>query len=195
MIDTLLCWIGQFLGWLDKITGSYTIALFIFAIIVELLLLPIGIKQQKNSINQARMRPKEMAIRKKYAGRNDKVTQQKMTQEIQEMYQKENFNPMSGCLPMLLQLPVILALYQVVINPLHYVMGVGTEAIKALQAFLTASVETGGLGMEFATSNSTIGLIDIIRDNWDKIASGFEAFVNNGGYSMPVGTTASIVSP
>ena len=57
IIDTLLCWIGQFLGWLDKITGSYTIALFIFAIIVELLLLPIGIKQQKNSITQARMRP------------------------------------------------------------------------------------------------------------------------------------------
>ncbi len=191
MIDTLLCWIGQFLGWLDKITGSYTIALFIFAIIVELLLLPIGIKQQKNSINQARMRPKEMAIRKKYAGRNDKVTQQKMTQEIQEMYQKENFNPMSGCLPMLLQFPVIIALYQVVINPLHYVMGVGTEAIKALQAFVTATTEAGGLGMEIATSNSTIGLIDIIRDNWDKITSGFEAFVNNGGYSMPVGTTAS----
>ena len=159
MIDTLLCWIGQFLGWLDKITGSYTIALFIFAIIVELLLLPIGIKQQKNSINQARMRPKEMAIRKKYAGRNDKVTQQKMTQEIQEMYQKENFNPMSGCLPMLLQFPVIIALYQVVINPLHYVMGVGTEAIKALQAFVTATTEAGGLGMEVATSNSTIGLI------------------------------------
>ena len=81
-IDKLLCWIGSFLGWLDKTTGSYTLALFIFAFVVELLLLPIAIKQQKTSIKQARLRPKEMAIRKKYAGRNDQVTQQKVAQVI-----------------------------------------------------------------------------------------------------------------
>ena len=56
--------IGAFLGWLDKLTGNYVIALFLFAIIVEILLLPLGVKQQKNSIRQANLRPKEMAIRK-----------------------------------------------------------------------------------------------------------------------------------
>lgn len=183
-IDKLLCWIGQFLGWLDKTTGSYTLALFIFAFVVELLLLPIAIKQQKTSIKQARLRPKEMAIRKKYAGRNDQATQQKVAQEIQEMYQKENFNPLSGCLPLLLQMPVILALYQIVINPLHYVMGVGSEAIKALQAFVTAAVDAGGLGMTIGRSNGTIVLIDAMRDNWAAIQSKFVAFVEGGGYEM-----------
>lgn len=191
MIDTLLCWIGQFLGWLDKITGSYTVALFIFAIIVELLLLPIGIKQQKTSIAQARMRPKEMAIRKKYAGRNDKVTQQKMAQEIQDMYQKENFNPMAGCLPMLLQFPVLIALYNVVINPLHYVVGVSTPAVSALYAFVTGAVEKGGLGLNVGSRNSSIGLIDALRNNWEQISSGFETFVNSDAYSLPVGTTGA----
>ena len=190
-IDKLLCWIGQFLGWLDKTTGSYTLALFIFAFVVELLLLPIAIKQQKTSIKQARLRPKEMAIRKKYAGRNDQATQQKVAQEIQEMYQKENFNPLSGCLPLLLQMPVILALYQIVINPLHYVMGVGSEAIKALQAFVTAAVDAGGLGMTIGRSNGTIVLIDAMRDNWAAIQSKFVAFIEGGGYEMPVGTTAT----
>ena len=186
MIDKLLCWIGGFLGWLDRLTGSYTIALFIFAFVVELLLLPIAIKQQKTSIQQARLRPKEMAIRKKYAGRNDQVTQQKVAQEIQEMYQKENYSPFAGCLPLLLQMPVILALYQVVLNPLHYVMGVASSTITALQKFITTATDATvpGLGIEMAKSNSTIGVIDIIRDNWDRIRDGFQIFVDSDTYGV-----------
>lgn len=186
MIDKLLCWIGDFLGWLDRLTGSYTIALFIFAFVVELLLLPIAIKQQKTSIQQARLRPKEMAIRKKYAGRNDQVTQQKVAQEIQEMYQKENYSPFAGCLPLLFQMPVILALYQVVMNPLHYVMGVGTGTITALQKFITTATDATvpGLGIEMAKSNSTIGVIDIIRDNWAEISSRISIFVDSDTYGV-----------
>ena len=115
---TIYSAIGTFLGWLDKLTGNYLMALLLFAIIVEVLLLPLGIKQQKNSIRQAKLRPKEMAIRKKYAGRNDQATQQKVTQEIQELYQRENFNPMGGCLPLLIQFPIIIILYNVVVNPM-----------------------------------------------------------------------------
>ena len=91
--------------------NQYILALLIFAVFVEAILLPFGIKQQKNSIKQARLRPKEMAIRKKYAGRDDAPTKQKMTQEIQELYQKEGYNMMGGCLPLLIQFPIIIALY------------------------------------------------------------------------------------
>ena len=106
-MDFIYSAIGKFLGWLDGLTGSYVLALFFFAIIVELVMLPFGIRQQKNSIKQAKLRPKEMAIRKKYAGRNDQPTQQKMSQEIQELYQREGFNPMGGCLPLLIQFPIM----------------------------------------------------------------------------------------
>ncbi len=100
--------------------NNYLLAVFFFSLIVEVLLFPLGIKQQKNSVKTASLRPKELAIRKKYAGRTDKATQQKMSLEINEMYQKEGYNPMSGCLPLLIQLPIILILYSIVRLPLTY---------------------------------------------------------------------------
>ena len=160
MIDTILCWIGSFLGWLDKVTGNYMIALFLFALIVEILMLPFSIIQQKNQIKQAKLRPKEMAIRNHYKGRNDKVTQQKVTEEIQKMYQDEHYSQFSGCLPMLLQLPVILALYQVIIDPLHYVLGVAKDAISAMQSFISSQVEAGIFDASFTSSRGSIALIN-----------------------------------
>ena len=57
------------LGWIIKIsyslTHNYAVALFLFALILQIILFPLGIKQQKNSVKQASLRPKEMAIRKK----------------------------------------------------------------------------------------------------------------------------------
>ncbi len=100
--------------------NNYIIAVFFFSLIVEILLFPLSIKQQKNSVKTASLRPKEQAIRKKYAGRTDKATQQKMSLEINEMYQKEGYNPMSGCLPLFIQLPVIMILYAIVRLPLTY---------------------------------------------------------------------------
>ena len=115
-----------------QVISDYGIVLLFFAIIMKAILFPFGIKQQKNSVKQARLRPKEMAIRNKYKGRTDKPTQQKMQQEIMELYQKENFNPMGGCLPLLLQFPILLALYQVVYNPLRHIMHLSVTKIELL---------------------------------------------------------------
>ena len=76
----------------------------------------------------------EQAIRNKYAGRTDKSTQQKMQNEIMDLYQRENFNPMGGCLPMLIQLPILFSLYNVVVSPLKYICGFGEDVVKAIQA-------------------------------------------------------------
>jgi YidC/Oxa1 family membrane protein insertase len=122
----------KFCNWI--MGNQYLFALLIFAIIIEIILLPFGIKQQKNSIKQAKLRPKEMAIRKKYAGRNDKPTQQKMTEEIQTLYQKEGYNPMGGCLPLLIQFPIIIALYNIVLNPLRYICGLSTDTIAGISS-------------------------------------------------------------
>jgi len=122
---------GYVMRFLNNIAGNqYIIALFLFAIVIELLLVPMGIKQQKNSIKQAKLRPKEMAIRKKYAGRDDQVTRQKVQEEIQALYQKEGYSPLSGCGPMLIQLPVLMALYYIVLNPMKYICQFSTDAIN-----------------------------------------------------------------
>ena len=78
MFDFINVPFGYIMKMLDMLSGNYVVTLFLFAIVMKLVLLPMGIKQQKNQIKQAALRPKEMAIRKKYAGRTDKATQQKM---------------------------------------------------------------------------------------------------------------------
>ena len=129
------------LGYLMKLcytlVPNYAIALFLFALIIKIVLFPLGIKQQKNSVRQAELRPKEKAIRNRYAGRTDKATQMKMNEEIQQLYQAENFNPAGGCLPMLVELPIIFALYNVITSPLKYLLNWSDDVISAIAARLT----------------------------------------------------------
>lgn len=123
----------------DIFGKNYMIALVLFAILVKLILLPFGIKQQKNSLKQAKMRPMETAIRRKYAGRNDRATQQKMQEEIMALYQQEGYNPASGCLPLLIQMPVLFGLYSVIVNPLKYISGMASDVVAKLTTIFNAT--------------------------------------------------------
>jgi YidC/Oxa1 family membrane protein insertase len=69
----------------------------------------------------AKLAPKIELIKAKYKGRNDQPTMQKQQQEIMELQQKEGYSPLSGCLPLLIQLPLIMLLYTVINNPLSYI--------------------------------------------------------------------------
>lgn len=115
-----------------QLTQNYTLALLFFALVMQIVFLPFGIKQQKNQVRQAKLQPKIMAIRKKYAGRNDKVTQQKMQEETMELYQRENFNPAGGCLPLLIQMPLLIILYNIVVQPLTYITQLPSEKITEI---------------------------------------------------------------
>ena len=130
-------------GWIMRtaynLTGSYALALLAFAIIMKVVMIPFGIKQQKNMVKQAKLAPKEMAIRKKYAGRNDQATQQKMMMEIQEMQKSEGFSPLGGCLPLLLQMPIIMILYRIVYMPLTYISQFSTDVITKMQEVAAAA--------------------------------------------------------
>ena len=95
---------GTILSFFNQITGSYALALVLYALVFKIVFLPFSIKTQKNQIAMAKLRPKLAKIEKKYAGRTDRATLQKKQQEIMEMQQKEGYNPLSGCLPLLLQL-------------------------------------------------------------------------------------------
>lgn len=181
-IDKLLSYIGIFLGWITKImpANSYILTLFVFAIILELVMLPFSIKQQRNSIKQAMLRPKEQAIRKKYAGRNDQATQQKVTQEIQELYQQENYNPMSGCMPLLIQFPIIIVLYWIVVDPIQYVCGMSSELTNVLYSFITSPVADGGLGVTLASRSGSIEILSMIKEHGAEYFSGINEFCKNG---------------
>ena len=170
-IDSVLVVIGKILNGITNTVGfkSYVLGICLFAIVIELLMLPFSVKQQKNSIKQAKLRPKEMAIKNKYKGRNDQPTMQKMQAEIQELYQRENFSPYSGCLPLLLQMPIVMALYYIVIDPLHYVLGQSANVTAALTNFATASRAAGGLGLGISSNRGTIELLSLLKESGDNI--------------------------
>ena len=101
--------------------GKYVFGLLIYALIFKVLFLPFAVKQQKNQIKMAALAPKIELIKAKYRGRTDRPTMQKQQQEIMELQQKEGYNPLSGCLPLLLQMPIIIFLYTVIRKPLSYI--------------------------------------------------------------------------
>ena len=172
---------GYVIRFCNKIVGNqYILALFLFAIIIEVVLLPFGIKQQKNSIKQAKLRPKEMAIRKKYAGREDAPTKQKMTQEIQELYQKEGYNPMGGCLPLLIQFPIIIALYNIVMRPLQYICGLSEDVIKALVPVVNS------YGHSFDESMVASRNVDLMSKVREIIATDSAAFSDIEGFNLTI---------
>jgi YidC/Oxa1 family membrane protein insertase len=191
--DTLFGWIGAFIGWMTRTLcfGSYIGGICLFAVIIELLMLPLSIKQQKNSIKQAKLRPKEMAIKKKYAGRNDQATQMKMREEMQELYQRENVNMASGCLPLLIQLPIVLVLYRIVVDPLRYVLGQVPALSTALHKFFTASPAAGGLGMSISDARG--GTITILSELTPDNLAGLKDFLYYGNGQEMVETVESIL--
>lgn len=135
--------IGAVLSFFNSFLGSYLLAILLFALVIKVLMFPFGINQQKNSVKQASLRPKEMAIRKKYAGKEgDREAQNQMQMEIQNMYRANNYNQFAGCLPMLIQLPIILIVYQAIYKPLSYIANFSKDQIDAIKTFIQNNYET-----------------------------------------------------
>ena len=141
--------------------NEYALALLLFALFVKILLLPFGIKQQSTQIKTAKLRPKVAAIEKKYAGRTDRPTLQKKQQEIMELQQKEGVSAFGGCLPLLIQLPIIFALYSVVREPLTYLASYSATDIQ----FIGWSVPSGSglaeLSLISKLPSGVLGILDI----------------------------------
>ena len=121
MLTWLYNILGTMLAWFESWTGTYALSLLFYALIFKVLFIPFSIKQQKNQIAMAKLTPKIELIKAKYRGRTDRVTMQKQQMEIMELQQKEGYSAFSGCLPLLIQLPLIMLLYVVIQNPLSYI--------------------------------------------------------------------------
>ena len=177
----ILLGIGKALGWVTSIVGNYyVLAIMVFALIIEVAMLPVAIKQQKNSIGMAKLRPAMARIEKKYAGRNDPVTLQKKREEIMALQQKEGFSPFAGCGPLLIQLLIVgFVLYPIIQNPLRYVLWQSDGFSSALVYYATAPVECGGLGIQLSSADNVIELLSYLNaDNMAKITD--FALIGNG---------------
>ena len=102
---------------------NYGLAVILFTIIVKIILVPLGIKQQKTSVKTKLVKPELEKIQAKY--KNDK---EKLNEETMKLYQKYGINPMGGCLPLLIQLPILLGLYRVIQEPITWVLRLSPSA-------------------------------------------------------------------
>lgn len=107
---------GYLLSLLNSLVGNYGISIIIFTLIVKLALYPLYAKQIMSTMRMSEMQPKMKEIQTKYA--NDKET---MNIKMSELYKKEKFNPMGGCLPMIIQMILIFGLFALLRNPLQYI--------------------------------------------------------------------------
>ena len=110
--------IGYLLMLIYKLVGNYGISLIILTFIVKLAMYPLYSKQIRSSADMQEMSEKAQEIQRRYA--NDK---EKQNEELQKLYSEEGFNPMSGCLPMAIQFPIIMGLFALLRNPMKYMPG------------------------------------------------------------------------
>lgn len=113
---------------ISNITGgrveSVVLSIVIITIIIYMCLLPLTIKQQKFSKLSQKMQPEMQAIQAKYKNKKDQASMMAMQEETQLLYQKYGISPMGSCVQMLIQMPILFALYRVFYNIPAYLSGV-----------------------------------------------------------------------
>lgn len=132
-----------FYGIVDRMNGSFGVAIILFTIFARLVTMPTTISQQKGMAKQQRLAPKIRRIQEKYAG-----NQQKIQEETQNLYAREGYNPMSaGCLPLLIQFPFIIGLYGVLYNPLRYAIGLDAATSQQFVDVFSSMVKDGTISV------------------------------------------------
>lgn len=91
---------------------NYGLAIILLTVVVKIALYPLSLKQMRSMVVMQHLAPKVKEIQEKYKTKDP----QKMQKRVMELYQEHNVNPMSGCLPMLIQLPILLALYRALLK-------------------------------------------------------------------------------
>lgn len=216
--------ISRLLGWIlnaiyeflalftDDVNGigmaNIALCIILFTIIVKMLMLPLTIKQQKSTKLSAQMSPEITAIQEKYKGKNDEASRMKMQKETQAIYDKYGTNPMSGCLPLLISLPILFALYRVIyaipayINDVYDMYELAAATIQSVEGYAETLVdfikEAGLSGVSIKNfSESANGvlttnhIIDILSKcdagTWKTLETAFPSISSQlSSYSDPV---------
>lgn len=143
--------IGPLVKVLYNLIGNYAATMIVATLILKLLLFPLAIHQQKSTAKMSVFQPLMNEIQQKY-----KNNPQKQQEEMMKLQQEHGFNPMAGCLPMLLTMLVLFGFLGVVYYPVHYIFGVSDAAVKA-------ACESLGLATVNATTMQT-SLIQAIHN-------------------------------
>ncbi len=166
-VARILGWIMDVLfNFLNSVFGIQNIGLCIilFTVIIYLLMLPLTIKQQKFSKLSAKMNPEIQEIQKKYKNKKDNNSMMAMNEETQAVYAKYGVSPTGSCLQLLIQMPILFALYRVIMNVPAYVNGV-----KGVFTELAGRIMAAPGGSDFMQELSTSGRMYIEGKDFSQI--------------------------
>ena len=113
--------LGFILNAIFNVVPNIGVAIIIFTIVIYLILLPLTYKQQKFSKLSSKMNPEMKAIQEKYKNKRDQESMTRQNQEMQELYKKYGVSPTGSCVQLLIQMPILFALYRVIYNIPAYV--------------------------------------------------------------------------
>lgn len=160
------------------------LCIILFTLVIYLLMTPLTIQQQKFSKMSARMQPEINAIQKKYKGKNgDTAAMQKMNEETQAVYAKYGVNPMGSCLQLIIQMPILFALYRVIWNIPAYVDRVKSVFIPLSESlmkaegasdFLATTAKSVAVSFPEMNTNTIIDVLYKLKpDNWTELMDTF----------------------
>lgn len=142
----MLDWLGQLLGWLMRwcyeLTASYGIAILLFTVVTKIIMFPLSVMQQKNSIKMVKLQPDINLIKAQYI--NDSA---KAGEETVALYKKEGYRPFLGLVPTLIQLPLIIGVINVVYQPLRHLLAVPSEILEQLKTCTSLFLAKEQLGL------------------------------------------------
>ena len=145
------------------LTGNnYALAITVFTVVTKLALLPLSVKQQKEQAKMAVFQPKLKRIQEKYGNNKERYNE-----EIQKLYTEEGYNPMSGCLPSLIQFPILFGVIDVVYKPIYHIFRVSNAAINEMVAI----AEAAGHVFEKNSYYNQIKLLKVIQDDAEIFSS------------------------
>ena len=140
--------VSQILGWIMDLLFRFTssmgilnigLCIILFTLVVKVLMFPLTIKQQKSSKLMSVMQPELQAVQNKYKGKTDNESMMKMNVETKAVYEKYGTSMTGGCLQLLIQMPILLALYRVIYNIPAYVSSVKTYFMQVVYAITNVS--------------------------------------------------------
>lgn len=118
--------LGPLMRLLYQLIPNFAVTMIVFTVLIRLAMLPLAIKQQKSTAKMSVFQPEMQRIQEKY-----KNNQQKQQEELMKLQQEYGYNPMSGCLPMLLNMLILFGIIEVVYRPVQYILGIPADTIKA----------------------------------------------------------------
>ncbi len=146
-------------------------SIILFTIVVRTLMIPLAVQQQKSMKGMQKIQPEMKKIQDKYRGKKDKESQQKMQMELSQLYQANGVSPFGGCLPMLIQMPIIFALFQVLRNVPSYILHVkdifsniaaSIVGVDGVSDYLSELANTGRYKVYDFTVENTDKVIDVL---------------------------------